>query len=448
MRLVPFLAAGALAVSAAAFAQFQFSPAERAARAAATERDYEQTLQRLGLGPLRPGVDGMHPDASDAVNYDESKVRRYALPPLLKMQSGGPVRTSSDWRSRRRPELVRQFDHEVYGRVPATAPAMHWQLKSTEQRSKGGVPVTTRHYIGKAAEDLKLAIELDVTLPDKPRGPVPLILELGFPEGFHFPGFPPPANAGLDWTEQVVGRGWGYAILVPYTVQPDDGAGLTEGVIGIAAHGRPRAADEWGALRAWAWGASRAYDLFARDARLDRHRIAVEGLSRYGKTALVAMAYDQRFSIGFIGSSGAGGAKLLRRNFGEQIGNLAASGEYHWFAPNFLKYDGPLTVDDLPVDAHELIALVAPRPLFIGAGTVEHGDGWVDARGSFDAARAASPAYRLLDVEGLVGESYPAVGEIRDGGHIAFRQQPDGHSNALNWPHFLAFAARQWGLSK
>jgi hypothetical protein len=187
--------------------------------------------------------------------------------------------------------------------------------------------------------------------------------------------------------------------------------------------------------------------LFARDPRIDARRVAVEGLSRYGKTALLVMAYDPRFSVGFIGSSGAGGAKLQRRNFGEQIGNLAASGEYHWFAPNFLKYDGPLEVGDLPVDAHELIALVAPRPLFIGAGTVEHGDGWVDPRGSFEAARAASPAYRLLGVKGLIGDDYPAVGELRDGGRIAFRQQPDGHSNALNWPYFLAFAARQWGLS-
>jgi hypothetical protein len=160
------------------------------------------------------------------------------------------------------------------------------------------------------------------------------------------------------------------------------------------------------------------------------------------------MAYDPRFSIGFIGSSGAGGAKLLRRNFGEQIENLAASGEYHWFAPNFLKYAGPMTVNDLPVDAHELIALVAPRPLFISAGTSENGDGWVDPRGSFEAARAASPAYRLLGARGLKGEDYPRVGELRDGGRIAFRQHPDGHSNALNWPAFLRFAERQWGLSR
>jgi hypothetical protein len=440
------LVAGTLLAVFASCAVAQFSPAERAARAAATERDYAATLKRLGLGPLRGGVDGMHPTAPNAVNYDEAKVGPVVLPPLLRMANGKQARTAQDWWSTRRLELVRLFDREVYGRVPATAPVIRWALRSTEQRSKAGVPVTTRHFIGRAAGDPKLVIELDVTLPDRARGRVPLILELGFPEGFRFPGFNPPPKTGPDWTEQVASRGWGSAILVPYTVQPDDGAGLSEGVIGLADRGKPRAPDEWGALRAWAWGASRTFDLLSRDARIDPRRIAVEGLSRYGKAALVTMAYDPRFSIGFIGSSGAGGAKLLRRHFGEQIENLAAPGEYHWFAPNFLKYAGPLTVNDLPVDAHELIALVAPRPLFISAGTVENGDGWVDARGSFEAARAASAAYRLLGVPGLVGDAYPSVGELRDRGRIAFRQHPDGHSNAPNWPAFLAFAARQWGV--
>lgn len=424
----------------------QLSVAERSSRAAATEEDYRQTLRMLGLAALRPGVDGLNPRAANAVNYDESKVRTYHLPPLLRLQNGMPVRTRSDWWNKRRPELVRLFDGEVYGRVPSTAPVIRWKLERTERRVKAGRLVTTRHYRGEAIGQPEPAIALDVTVPAKVRGAVPVILELGFPEGFHFPGFPPVANSGPDWTEQVVTRGWGYAILVPYTVQPDDGAGLTEGVIGLSLGGRARGPGDWGALRAWAWGASRAYDLIARDPRIDARRVAIEGLSRYGKAALVTMAYDPRFSIGFIGSSGAGGAKLLRRNFGEQIGNLASSGEYHWFAPNFLRYAGPLTVDDLPVDAHELIALVAPRPLFIGAGTVEHGDGWVDPRGSFEAAKLASPVYRLLGGKGLVGSSYPRVGELRDHGEIAFRQQPDGHSNALNWPAFLAFAAREWGI--
>ena len=418
-------------------------------RSAATERDYRATLKRLGITSLRRGPDGRRADAPDAANYDEAKVGAVApLPPLLTGFDGKPVKHGWQWRQSRRPGLVALFDREVYGRVPPTAPKIKWELSWSEDREKGGVPIVTRHYLGRAIEDPRLAIRLDITLPKASRRRVPLVLELGFPEGFRFPGFTPPPSTGPDWMEQIVARGWGYAILVPSTVQPDDGAGLTEGVIGIAARGRPRGGGDWGALRAWAWGASRAMDLIERDKGVDRSRVAIEGLSRYGKAALVAMAYDERFSIGFIGSSGAGGAKLLRRRFGEQIENLASSGEYHWFAPNFLKYAGPLTVADLPVDAHMLIALAAPRPLFIGAGTVEQGDGWVDPRGSFEAARAASPAYRLFGVTGLAGDSYPAVGELRGGGRIAFRQHEGGHSNRLNWPSFLDFAAGHWQTTR
>jgi hypothetical protein len=368
------------------------------------------------------------------------------LPPLLRTADGRPVTSTSMWWRVRRPELVATFDREIYGRVPASAPKVDWVLVSAERREKAGIKVVTDHFRGRAGGG-KVDIELDLTLPAAARRPVPVVMELGFPEGFHFPGFPVPPKTGPDWTEQIIGRGWGYAILVPNTIQPDDGAGLKEGVIGLASGGRTRAPDEWGALRAWAWGASRALDRLRADARVDGSRVAIEGLSRYGKAALVAMAYDPRFSIGFIGSSGAGGAKLLRRDFGERVENLAASGEYHWFAPNFIRYAGPLRTADLPVDAHELIALAAPRPLFIGAGTVERGDGWVDPRGSFEAARAASPAWRLLGVPGLLGDGFPPVGEARDAGRLAYREHEDGHTNGPNWPAFLAFAARQWGWS-
>ena len=165
-----------------------------------------------------------------------------------------------------------------------------------------------------------------------------------------------------------------------------------------------------GRLRAWAWGASRALDYFETDKDVDAKQVGIEGLSRYGKAAMVTMAYDPRFAIGFIGSSGEGGAKLHRRNFGELVENVASSGEYHWMAGNFLKYAGPLTWADLPVDAHELIALCAPRPVFISYGASQ-GPGaegqWVDQRGSFMAAVAAGPVYRLLGKQGLPTSEFP-----------------------------------------
>lgn len=205
------------------------------------------------------------------------------------------------------------------------------------------------------------------------------------------------AFAGKEptWQQQVVAKGWGYAILIP-AVQPDNGAGLTDGIIGLVNKGQPRKTDDWGALRAWAWGASRALDYFETDKSVDARQVGIEGLSRYGKAVLVTMAYDQRFAIAFIGSSGAGGGKILRRNFGEQVENLASSSEYHWLAGNFLKYAGPLHPTDLPVDAHELIALCAPRPVFIGSGSQQVEGGGVDAKGMFLGAVGAGPVYKLL----------------------------------------------------
>ena len=200
-----------------------------------------------------------------------------------------------------------------------------------------------------------------------------------------------PQPAGPPWQEQVLAKGWGYATLIPTTVQADNAAGLTEGIIGLCNKGQPRQPDDWGALRAWAWGASRLLDYFETDPAVDAKQVGITGHSRYGKASLVAMAYDKRFAIGYISSSGMGGAALYRRNFGERLENLAATGEFHWMAGNFLKYAGPLTPNDLPVDSHELIDLCAPRPVFIGAGEIHGGDGWVDPRGMFMSAVAAGP---------------------------------------------------------
>jgi hypothetical protein len=195
-------------------------------------------------------------------------------------------------------------------------------------------------------------------------------------------------------------------------------------------------------LRAWAWGASRALDYFETDSAVDARRGALEGHSRWGKATLVAMAYDPRFAAAYVSSSGQGGAKLHRRNAGEIVENVAGQGEYHWMAGNYLKYAGPLTWGDLPVDAHELIAMCAPRPVFISAG--QRGDGWVDGRGSFMAAVAAGPVYELLGARGLGTAEFPAVETGLMAGELAFRQHAGGHTDGPNWPTFLEFAARSF----
>jgi hypothetical protein len=249
-------------------------------------------------------------------------------------------------------------------------------------------------------------------------------------------------GGGPTWQQQVLAKGWGYAILTPNSIQADNGAGLTKGIIGLCNKGQPRKLDDWGALRAWAWGASRALDYFETDKSLNAKQVGIEGLSRYGKAAIVAMAYDQRFAIGFIGSSGEGGVKLHRRNFGELVENVASPGEYHWMAGNFLKYAGTLTWDDLPVDSHELVAMCAPRPVFISVGSQQVEGGWVDAKGMFLAGVGAGPVFRLLDKKDLGTAEFPPQETALIEGELAFRQHSGGHTTGPNWPTFLSFAER------
>ena len=227
----------------------------------------------------------------------------------------------------------------------------------------------------------------------------------------------------------------------PGSIQADNGWGLTLGIIGLMNHGQPRKPDDWGSLRAWAWGASRAIDYFETDKAVDAKRIAIEGHSRYGKAALVAMAYEPRMWTAYVSSSGEGGAKLHRRDWGEVVENVAGSGEYHWMAGNFIKYSGPLHWNDLPVDSHELIAMCAPRPVFISGGAT-NGDGWVDAKGMFMAAAGAGPVYKLLGKKDMGTTEFPPMETPLTDGDVAFRQHSSGHTDGPNWPVFIQFASR------
>ena len=196
-------------------------------------------------------------------------------------------------------------------------------------------------------------------------------------------------------------------------IQNDYSGGLTSGIIGLMSEGKPRKPDDWGALSAWAWGLSRAMDYFETDKSVDAKQMGVEGHSRYGKAALLAAALDPRWAIVYPSCSGEGGAKPSRRNFGETVDNVATS---HWLAPNFHKYAGHW--NDLPVDSDELIALVAPRPIFLNGGT---GDQWADPHGAFLAAVAAGPVYRLLGKKDLGSTEMPAPDTALTSGEIAFR---------------------------
>jgi hypothetical protein len=423
------------------------SPAQLAAQA-----DRQKMMDLLHIDSLRQGANGNNPQAPNAANYDESKANPYpTLPDPLVLNNGKKVTSSKMWWNQRRPEIVELFDREIYGRVPKNVPKVKWEVASTKNEMNGDVPVITKELIGhvdnSSAPDITVDIRASLSTPANAKGPVPVIMEFGgnppgTGRGFGAPGKGAPKQpAGPTWQQQVLAQGWGCAEIYTSTIQADNGAGLTQGIIGLVNKGQPRKPDDWGALRAWAWGASRALDYFETDKAVDAKQVGLEGHSRYGKATIVAMAYDQRFAVAYVSSSGEGGAKVHRRNWGELVENVAATSEYHWMAGNFLKYAGPLNWNDLPVDSHELVAMCAPRPVFLSAGAT-NGDGWVDAKGTFLAGVGAGPVYKLLGKKDMGTTEFPAIETPLIDGDVAFRQHSGGHTPAPNWPTFITFASR------
>jgi hypothetical protein len=412
---------------------------------AASQADRQKMMDLLHITSLRNGANGSDPKAPNYANYDESKANPYpVLPDPLLLKNGKKVTTAKMWWDQRRPEIVEEFDREIYGRMPKVTPSVKWEITSTTNETNGDVPVITKQLTGHVDNSsypaITVNIQLAVSTPANATGPVPVIMEFGFVGPARAGrGGPPPT--GSTWQQQVLAKGWGYATISPTSVQADNGAGLTQGIIGLVNKGEPRKPDDWGALRAWAWGASRALDYFETDKAVDAKRVGIEGHSRYGKATAVTLAYDPRFAIAFVSSSGEGGLKLHRRNWGELVENVAAVNEYHWMAGNFLKYAGPLNWNDLTVDSHELVALCAPRPVFISAGATE-GDGWVDAKGMFLAGAGAGPVYKLLGKKDMGTNEFPAIETALVDGDVAFRQHTSGHTPGPNWPTFIAFAER------
>jgi hypothetical protein len=429
--------------------------------AAESEADMKRLCALLNVEPLL-----MRPP----YNYDESKANPYPqLPDALVLKNGHKVTNAKTWWTKRRPEILEDFEREVYGRTPKNLPKVTWEVTSTSQGVNGDFPIVAKVLFGHVDNSAypRISVNIQVTLatPLKTNGPVPVMIQLG-PGGFGGPrpiaapaaggvagqtgaaavqlavppaGRPPMGPGGPGWQQQLLAKGWGYATLNTGSVQADNGAGLTSGIIGLANKGQPRKLDDWGVLSAWAWGASRFLDYLETDPAVNAKEVGVEGHSRWGKATVLTMALDQRFAIAYVSSSGEGGARLHRRNFGEPLDAVTIPGEYHWMAGNFLKYTHHW--NDLPVDSHELIALCAPRPVFITGGTQD--DRGADAKGMFMAAAAAGPVYKLLGKKDLGVTDMPATPNTAlIDGDVAFRQHDGGHSDAYDWPTFIQFASK------
>jgi hypothetical protein len=415
------------------------------------EQDHQNMMDQLGIKALRPGPSG-NENAPNHANYDEALANPYPdLPDVLTLKNGQKVTTSEMWWKRRRPEIVEDFEREVYGRIPPNVPKVTWTITATDREFVGSTPVISKKLIGHVNNSSYPLIDLNISMvvvtPGNAKRPVPLLMM------FSPTALPPQAQQRMAGrTQQLIADGWGYALIDPTSIQADNGAGLTRGVIGLVNKGQPRKPDQWGALRAWAWGAGRGLDFLETDAAVDSKHVGIEGVSRYGKAALVTLAFDQRFAMGLIGSSGEGGAKLNRRNFGEAVESLTG-GEYYWMAGNFMKYGasestfGSKAANDLPVDSHELIALCAPRLTFISYGDPAHGDAkWLDQKGSFMAAVAAGVVFKLLGAKDLgVGNDYrtaqmPPINTGLLDGQLAWRQHDGGHTDAPNLKYFVQWA--------
>ena len=475
------------------------------------DEDFARTRALLGLtGPPPAGAVNASPDT-----YNEAVANPYPnLPDPLRLNNGQRVTTAATWNNQRRAELLEIFERDVYGRTPKATPKVTWEVLSTAREMNGDVPVITKQLVGRvdnsAYPTLTVNILASVSTPANATGPVPVILSFaagGFGgrgaaaapanpnapapttvcQPTNAPPAPPPAAPaagrggpgrqggapaggrqggpqapqGPTNQQQALALGWGYATVNTGSVQADNGQGLTCGVIGLVNKGQPRTADDWGVLAAWAWGASRVLDYFETDSAVDATRIGMYGHSRWGKATLLASVLDKRFAIAYVSSSGQGGAKLHRRNYGETVDNVA-NNFYYWMAGNYMKFAGKW--DTMPVDSHELVALMAPRPVFFSGGNdpqknpdgtiatrvneqgqtviVAGNDAWVDPKGTFMAAVAAAPVYELLGKKGLGMTEYPAIDTKVITGDLGFHQHTGGHTSGPAWETFYTFAAR------
>jgi hypothetical protein len=474
--------------------------------AVTADEDHQNMMDQLGIKALRPGPSGDE-KAPNHANYDESKANPYAnLPDPLTLNNGTKVTTGRMWWDERRPQIVEIYEENVYGRVPANVPKVTWTVTTVDHEMIGfGNPVIAKDIIGEVDNSsdpaIKVMIHMTLVVPARAKGPVPVLMmfgRAGFPAPheptaeefdrintawkallvqqdpslkevftdhpawqpvkatpFQFPEL--NADGGPPNTWQLIADGWGFVLFDPASVQADNGEGLRQGIIGLVNHGGPRKPHDWGALRAWAWGAGRGLDYLETDPAVDAKHVGIEGVSRYGKAALVTMAFDQRFAMVLVGSSGKGGATLLRRNYGEAVESLTG-GEYYWMAGNFLKYGaseatfGSGNPGQIPVDSNELIALCAPRLTFISYGIPEKGDAhWLDHQGSWMATVDANRVFLLLGAKGLSGSGFDLGGDYHTAkmppmnlalldGQLAWRQHDGGHTDAPNMKYFIQWA--------
>ena len=385
-------------------------------------------------------------------NYDESKVPAYELPELLQMNDGTPVKDAATWNEKRRAEVLELFRSEVYGRRPGRPKALRFEVTKKDAAALGGKARRREVKIHFTSKENGPSMNMLLYLPAKAREPAPAFLGLNFrgnPTVSKDPGITlrkgdkesdRGKSAGRWQADMLIDRGYALATIWYGDIEPDDKRNaFSQGIHKVYGPANKIPPDGWGSIAAWGWGLSRALDYFETIDEIDHKRVAVIGHSRLGKTSLWAGAEDERFALVISNDSGCGGAALCRRAFGETVKRINTSFP-HWFCDNFNKYNGREA--DLPVDQHMLVALMAPRPVYVASAA---GDRWADPRGEYLSAKHADPVYRLLGTEGLPALKMPPI-DKPSMGRIGYHIRTGNHDvKAFDWKAYLDFADKHLG---
>lgn len=396
------------------------------------------------------------PQSQTPPNYEESGVGIYTLPELLVSDQGKTIRTTKEWEQKQRPAILKKFTTQVYGRIPGRPENLHFEQNSQDENALGGKAIRKEITLYFTAGNQGPRLHVLLYLPKKSSGLVPVFVGLNF-QGNHTTQSDPGISITENWkslhpgqepdrggqarrwpAEEILSSGYGLATAYYEELEPDHPEGWRQGIRHVLEQELEIKPQEWGAIGAWAWGLSRIMDYLESEPAVNAKQVVITGHSRLGKAALWAGVNDQRFAIVVSNDSGEGGAALARRNFGETVLRINTAFP-HWFIDSYKTYNH--SVDQLPVDQHMLLALVAPRPLYVASASE---DLWADPGGEFLGAKHAEPVYALYGKKGLMTDNQPPA-DHPVGESIAYHLRTGKHDILLyDWQQYLRFANRHF----